>query len=325
LEMFKSFCKASGNQGSLFFVLDIAWLTMMESALGAKANVSNEASVMTETTGSVSVAHGSISRSQLIRLVQTIFSTYIFSPDHSVVPIGLSPASLKRLALRADAKGKVKYAPGFFKSAASEVRRFIETDVVPSFKSSAHFRALFTLMNTTSQISFPSQNEITFYACPVIDLKQLKKEEEGKEGSSESEGEEKEEGEDKTKADDFISRLPLCVSSLDAIESLVEEEKVYQKKNVDASISSLPSAEGQSSSKVSLPSTTGSQAGSRSKLRSVSPFNSLLPSRRKTPTAGEEEESDESADGKKGSDWMKRSFILTSKKEGKGSGSEGEE
>jgi len=326
LEMFKSYCKASGHEGSLSFVLDIAWLTMMEEALRSAGG--NVDSSMTDTSGSVSSAHGNVSHSQIVRLVQTIFSTYIFSTEHAVTPIGLSPAALKRLAVRADPKGKVKYAPGIFKSAASDVRRFLESEVIPAFKETAQFRALFLMLNLTSQLGFTTtgNKEITIYACPFVQPES--KSGEHKKGDGDKEDEDEDEAISKRSVDHYVLRLPLSTFDSDTLADLVEEEKSYQKKNVDASISRLPSAGdggSVSSSKRSLPSAE-SPSSSRAKLRAISPFAALLPgAKRKASSAdGVSEEEEASSEGKKDSEWMKKSFALTSKKGEKGGDSEEE-
>lgn len=282
-------------------MLDVAWLTMMEEVLRSKSG--GDGSASTDTSGSVSSAHGNVTHSQIVRLVQTIFSTYIFSPDHPVTPIGLSSAALKRLTVRADAKGRVKYAPGIFKSASTDVRHHLDSEVLPAFKASAHFRALFILMNVTSQVQITSSGEVTLYACPFVPK------------SSKVTEESEEEQEAKKKRDDLLERLHYSVAGPDSVEALVEEEKAFQKKNANPSISSLPSVEGMSSSKHSLPSSGGgSMSGSRSKLHS-SPFAVLLPGgKRKASVSENGEGGEETANEKKGSDWMKRSFALTSKK-----------
>jgi len=299
LEMFKSFCRFAGYEGSLAFVIDTAWLTMMEGVMHSSSGSGDSSS---DTSGSVPTVHGNISHSQIVRLAQTIFSTYIFSPEHNLTPIGLNPTALRRLIVRADPKGRIKYTAGLFKQAMNDVRHYLETDVVPLFKESQHFRALYTILTVTSQITFSSTNEMTVYTCPFVP------------SNEKAVGHDVPEGEDEAeKKDHLLYRLPLVSFDSEHLDGLVEEEKECLQKHGTAFLSSPSAAGGAGSSRASLPSASETSSKARSKVRAVSPFAALLPGaiRRTTDsTPGSDEMSDS-----KSSDRVKKSFALTAKKE----------
>ena len=163
LEFFKSFCREVGCDKSLLFVLDVAWLSLLEEKHDRGTRHGSSTSTLEYTD------IGAASHSQIVRLSQTIFATYIQSFDKDTSPILLDQATVRKIAA-SEVNGKFKYKPGLFKSAASSVRKALETTVLPEFRRSATFRAMYLLLLHTSQIAPTGTRDdaIELYSSPAI-------------------------------------------------------------------------------------------------------------------------------------------------------------
>jgi len=100
-----------------------------------------------------------ITHSQLVRLAQNIFSYYGLDRGDRGLAVGITPSTLKKLQGYRDAKGRIKYARGMFKAAGVEVRKGIETDIVPLFKESFLFRAMYMTLKYTAHIEGNAKNK----------------------------------------------------------------------------------------------------------------------------------------------------------------------
>jgi len=150
MEFFKSFCVLMRQEKRIQFLIDVGWLVMMEDIEGGGSG--NSGGIMSSTGSSTSGGTGMITHSQLVRLAQTIFGYYNLDREREGLLIGISSSTLKKLQGHSDGRGRVKYVRGMFKNAGIEVRKGIENDIVPRFKESLLFRAMYITLKYTSHI-----------------------------------------------------------------------------------------------------------------------------------------------------------------------------
>jgi len=255
LEFFKTFCINNRVQNSLFFVLDVAWLGLLEETESTRRTAAK--SVLTSIVSST--------RSQVIHMYKSIFEEYFVRPPKHADPLKLQPRYQKRI-MYASKDGKLPYKQAFFKQAAADVRNTLENDYLPMFYASPLYKALFLNLQFTFQLNneVPASQEQTVYNMPHIPTR---------ERSATNVGDT-----DKRRKHGIWGSVKLAVLGHEEIaDRIVEEKKLKQNRARSAS-----SARSSPGSRVVTPlqklrsPASRAREGSRGSVPS-SPLASLLP------------------------------------------------
>jgi len=210
LEFFKTFCINNRVQNSLFFVLDVAWLGLLEETEN------------TRRTGTKSVLNSLVSstRYQVYRMFTAIYEEYfVHTPKHSD-PLKLQPRYQKKIMGAVNKDGKLPYKQSFFKQAAADVRHTLENEYLPMFYAAPLYKAMLLNLRFTSQINEerPVSGETLLYNMPHIPTRDRSATDVG-------------EREDKRRKNGMWGTVKLAVFGHEEIaDRIVEEKKLKQSR-----------------------------------------------------------------------------------------------
>jgi len=219
LEFFKTFCINNHIQNSLFFVLDVAWLGLLE-----ETEITRHSTTKTVLTSIVSST-----RHQVYSMFSALYEEYFAHPNKHLEPLKLNPRIQKRI-MNAVKNGKLPYKQYFFKQAAADVRHTLENDYLPQFYASPLYKALLLNLKFTFQLNddSPSRHEQGIYNMPHIQVRERSATEIG-------------EKEDKRRKQGMWGTVKLAVFGNDEIADRIVEEKKLKETRARAG-SSAPTS-----------------------------------------------------------------------------------